>query len=196
MGSNNAWNSGIPVDIQYGGTDAISFNVNGVLISNTTTTGALSALTLTAGEIVIGATGAAPVAGTITAGAGINVANGVNSITISGTSGGFTWHTITTTTALVAQNAYSCNCSAGAFTVTLPVAPTLGDTYIVTVSNAGAHAVTIAYNASQYIQFGSSTSTTTSGTLVTTALGDTLTIVAMGADQFQVISSIGNITVN
>jgi len=43
---------------------------------------------LTDGQLVIGATGADPAAATITAGSGINVTNGTNSITIAATGGG------------------------------------------------------------------------------------------------------------
>lgn len=66
-----------------GGTGVTSFSINGVVISNTTTTGALAALTLTNGQIVIGATGLPPVAATLTAGTGISITNAANSITIS-----------------------------------------------------------------------------------------------------------------
>jgi hypothetical protein len=49
----------------------------------TTSTSALSALTLTNGQLVIGSTGALPVAATLTAGFGINITNGAGSITIA-----------------------------------------------------------------------------------------------------------------
>ena len=66
-----------------GGTGATSFNVDGVVISNTTTTGALAALTLTNGQVVIGSTGNPPAAATLTAGTGISITNAANSITIA-----------------------------------------------------------------------------------------------------------------
>lgn len=53
-----------------GGTGATSFNINGVVVSNTTTTGALASLTLANGQLVIGSTGATPVASTLTSSGG------------------------------------------------------------------------------------------------------------------------------
>lgn len=67
-----------------GGTGSTSFNINGVVISGATTTTPLTSLTLTNGQIVIGGTGA-PAAATITAGTGISIVNGNNSITVSST---------------------------------------------------------------------------------------------------------------
>lgn len=66
-----------------GGTGSPSFNINGIVISNTTTTGALTSLTLTNGQLVIGSTGTTPVATTITAGTGVTITNGPGSITIA-----------------------------------------------------------------------------------------------------------------
>lgn len=48
--------------IQQGGTAASSFNINGPVISNTTTTGALSSITLTNQKFLVGNTSAAPTA--------------------------------------------------------------------------------------------------------------------------------------
>lgn len=74
-----------------GGTGATSFNINGVVISNTATTTPLAALTLTNGQVVIGSTGNPPAAATLTAGTGISITNAANSITIASTGGsGFT----------------------------------------------------------------------------------------------------------
>ena len=73
----------VPIDGPDGGTGSTSFNINGVVISGTTTTSPLTALTLADGQIVIGATGLPPAAATLTAGAGISIVNAANSITIS-----------------------------------------------------------------------------------------------------------------
>ena len=85
MPTNNAWNSQNPVQVALGGTGAQSFTIDGVVVSNTTTTGPLSALQLSNGQIVIGATGGAPLAATLTAGTGITISNAANAITISAT---------------------------------------------------------------------------------------------------------------
>jgi len=66
-----------------GGTAATAFSVNGVVISNTTTTGALSSLTLSSGQFVIGSTGASPVASTLTSSGGtITITAGAGTLNI------------------------------------------------------------------------------------------------------------------
>ena len=65
-----------------GGTGSTSFNINGAVYSNTTTTGALQAATLTSGQLLIGGT-TTPAAATLTQGTGISITNGNNSITIA-----------------------------------------------------------------------------------------------------------------
>lgn len=57
--------------------------VDGTVVSSAA--GVLSALALTNGQIAIGSTGIAPVAATLTAGAGINIANAAGAITITAT---------------------------------------------------------------------------------------------------------------
>lgn len=128
------------VVVAGGGTGATSFNVNGIIISGTTPTSPLSSLTLTNGQIVIGATGLPPSAGTITAGTGITVTNAANSITIgldgnvvgqtiTGTSGGAlsptagNWNILTSTT------------SAGTTPITTPGA---GSTLTITLQRSQA----------------------------------------------------------
>src|SRR5271165_6652003 len=65
--SNPAYGTAV---VAGGGTGAVSFNINGVVISNTTTTGALASLTLTSGQLVIGGT-TTPAAATLSGGTGI-----------------------------------------------------------------------------------------------------------------------------
>jgi len=66
-----------------GGTASTSFNVNGVVISSTTATGPLTALTLANGQFVIGSTGVAPVASTLTSSAGtITITPGAGTLNI------------------------------------------------------------------------------------------------------------------
>lgn len=180
-----------------GGTGAATFNVDGIVISNTTTTGALAALTLTAGQIVIGATGAAPVAGTITPGTGISVTNGVNSITIANTGAGFTWTDVTGGSATVAaQNGYFAD-KTTLTTFTLPANNALGDT--IKIVGKGTGGWTVVYTTNQKIIFGSSTTTTTSGSLSSTNTNDCIELVCSTASAsapiFTVVSSIGNLTV-
>lgn len=49
-----------------GGTGSTSFNIDGIVISGTTTTSPLTSLTLSNGQMVIGSTGVSPAVGTIT----------------------------------------------------------------------------------------------------------------------------------
>lgn len=79
-----------------GGTGSVSFNANGVVISNTTTTGALSSLTLTNGQMVIGSTGVSPVAGTITStDSSITVSTGAGTLNLAVAGGTTVGKTIT-----------------------------------------------------------------------------------------------------
>lgn len=73
--------------IAGGGTASTTFNINGAVYSNTTTTGALQSATLTSGQLLIGGT-TAPAAASLTAGANITITPGNNSITIAATGGG------------------------------------------------------------------------------------------------------------
>jgi trimeric autotransporter adhesin len=71
-----------------GGTGSTSFNTTGVVISGATSTTALSALTLTDGQVVIGSSAGAPAAASLTAGTGITITPGHNSISIAATGAG------------------------------------------------------------------------------------------------------------
>lgn len=82
IGQDQSLTLAVPLSVTNGGTGASSYNTNGVLISGTTSTSALSSLSLSSGQIVIGGTGS-PAAALLTAGSGISITNGNNSITIS-----------------------------------------------------------------------------------------------------------------
>ena len=182
-------------DVVGGGTSATSFNINGVVISNTTTTGALSSLTLTSGQLVIGGT-TTPAAATLTAGAGISITNGNNSITIAGTGGGLTWVDVTGTTQAVSVNTGYLSNNAGTVTFTLPASATLGDIFrIVGVQGAW----TLAQNANQTVLFGNAATTVGGGgSLTSTNAGDSIELVATNTSAstvWRLVSSVGNITV-
>jgi hypothetical protein len=179
-----------------GGTGATSFNTDGVVISNTTSTGVLAALSLTSGQVVIGGTGA-PAAATLTAGTGVSIANGNNSITISASGGGLTWTTVTgTSQAAAVNNGYIAN-NSGTTTVTLPATSAVGSVVEVIGEN-NATGWQIAQNAGNQIFFG--TSSTTSGTggyLASTNTYDFVSLLCITANaNWAVTGSIGNITVH
>ena len=180
-----------------GGTGSVSFATNGVIISDTTGIGALSALSLSSGQVVIGGTGT-PAAATLSAGPGIAISNGNNSITISTTSAGFTWTEVTSgASALLVENGYVIN-RGTLSTLTLPTSANLGDT--IKVINKGVGGWIITYSAGQSIQLGDVQTTPTSGDLASTNIGDSVELVCTTASGtaplFTVNSCIGNIVVS
>ncbi len=110
-----------------------------------------------------------------------------------GSASGFTWSVHTSSTALVANDGFFAN-SASLLTFTLPTTAAVGATFAASEMSTGTFK--IAQNASQQITFGASKSTAgTGGSLTSTALGDTVTLVCTVANtDFQVISSIGSLT--
>lgn len=179
--------------VANGGTSATSFNTNGVVISNTTTTGALAALSLTSGQVVIGGT-TTPAAATLTAGTGVSIVNGNNSITINAVGSGLTWNTVTATSATMAvNNGYTAN-NAGLVTLTLPSTAAVGDTIVVVGLGAGGWS--IVENTGQLIHVGSVTSTTTTGSVSSTNQYDTITLTCIVANTtWTARATMGNLTV-
>lgn len=177
-----------------GGTGSVTFNINGAVYSNTTTTGVLQAATLTSGQLLIGGT-TTPAAGTLTAGTGIGISNGNNSITINGVGGGLTWTAITgASQAMTSNNGYIANRSS-LVTFTLPTTSAVGDMVAVTGINT-ALGWTITYTTNQQIFFGTSSATITTGSLASINIRDTVYLVCMTANlTWNVVSAIGNITV-
>lgn len=133
------------------------------------------------GQINIGATGASAVAGNITAGTGVTVTNGANSITISATGGGMTWSTITAATLSAAiNNAYVLNHAATPCVVTLPATAAQGS-LIAVQSLRGSGGFTLTANTGQTIQFGN-ISTSSAGSLSSTNDGDSCWVVCITAN--------------
>lgn len=179
-----------------GGTGAVSFNTNGVLISNTSGAGVLAALSLTSGQIVIGGT-TTPAAATLTAGTGVSIANGNNTITINATGGGLTWTDVTGTSASMAINNGYLADNAGLVTLTLPA--TAAQFSVIKVAGIGAGGWAIAQNASQKIIFGNKTTTTgIGGSLASTNANDCVELLATvggSSTTWTVLNSVGNITI-
>lgn len=145
-------------------------------------------LALTDGEIVIGSAAGAPAAATITAGTGISIANGNNSIEISATgSGAFTWNEVAgTTQAAAVNNGYICQ-NASDTTVTLPATCAVGD--IIKVQGAGGGNWILAANTGQTIAVTSSTSTTTAGNLTASDRYDYVEVQCIVANTTWVLSN-------
>ena len=176
-----------------GGTGSASFNINGVVISGATTTTALTSLTLSDGQVVIGSSIGAPLAATLTAGSGISVANGHNTITISGTTNALTYNDVSgTTQAAAVNNGYIISNSAQT-TVTLPATAPEGS--VVAVQGKGAAGWILAANTGQVIHFGSVASSS-GGSLTSINQWDAVEVVCVTANTTWAVKSvIGNLTV-
>lgn len=110
-------------------------------------------------------------------------------------SGGVSWSVITgTTQTAVIDNGYILN-NVAQVVVTLPTTAAVGS--IVRISGLGAGGWKLAQNASEYIYFGNTTSTTgIGGYLESTHSKDSIELVCVVADTaWSVISSVGNITI-
>ena len=145
------------------------------------------------GQLLISAVAGTPVWASLTAGAGITITPGVNSITLSAPgAGGFTWNSVPgNTIALVSDNGYMLN-NAGLTTATLPLLAAAGD--VIKVCGSGTGLFLIAQNAGQSIHLGNIASTVgVTGSLASIYQYDSVELLCTVANvAFVVISSIGN----
>lgn len=165
------------------------------------TTGAGSTLTINADDNVVGSVvsdsgTATPTSNAFTiAGSGsVSTSASGSTVTIAVSGSGLSWNVETGTSANMAvNNGYIGNNAAGV-TFTLPASAAVGETIQVTGLQ---DSWTIAQNAGQTIYFGSSSTTTgVGGSLASTDARDVIELICVvGNTDFQVISSIGNITV-
>lgn len=168
---------------------------SGTLITNAS--GVPSIQTLTAGQILIGTTASAPTATTLTPGTGITITSASGSITIAATNAGNWINQNTSSVTLAPGTKYLIDNGASLVTLTLPSTPTLGDTYEIAGYSSGGWKV--AQNASQNIQF-SSTSTTAGVTGYAQSANqyDHILITYAASNTFLgvVLASTGGITIN
>lgn len=172
--------------------DEISAANSAVLVSDSSGTPTFTS-TMTNGQLAIGSTGATPTAAALTAGAGINITNGAGSITISAGGSGFSWNEETGTSANMAvNNGYIAN-NAGLVTLTLPASAAIGDSFSIVGKGAGGWLVQA--DTGQTIYYGNSTSSV-AGSLASTHRRDCVEIICITANtEFQVVDSVGSITV-
>src|SRR6185295_19079493 len=166
----------------------------------TSTTGVPSFVSMaTDGKVLIGSTAGNPAAATLTAGAGISITNGSNSISIAATGaagGGIVWSDVTgATQTIVAGTGYLAD-RGGGVAFTLPASSTIGDVFVI----AGVQGSwTLAQAAGQQIKIGSSATTIgVTGSLASTNANDCIYAVASNTSASSVwivIHSMGNITV-
>jgi len=184
-----------PVIVDNGGTGRTSLTDGAILVGDGTNAVELIG-PLTDGQLLIGDTaGVSPVAATLTAGAGVSIVNGAGTITISSSSGGFTWNEETGTSAtMLVENAYIAN-NAALVTLTLPATASLGDS--IQIVGKGAGLFRIAQNAGQTIHYiDSDTTTGAGGSLTAIEQYAALELVCITANtDWAVLDSAGNFTV-
>lgn len=197
MPTNNAVNISSAGLVVYDGAGTFSADTvtnHSVLIGGASN--AITSLALTNGQLAIGSTGADPSAATLTAGTGVTITNGAGSITVNAAGGGLSWSVVTGTTQAMAVNSGYIANNAGQVTATLPAVSAVGDIVAITGIN-NATGWKIAQNAGNQIFFGASSTTAgAGGSLTSIATRDVVTLVCTSTNaNWQVISSIGNITV-
>jgi len=130
----------------------------------------------------------------LTGAGGATVTGAGNTITItaSATGGGLTWREETGTSANFSTDEGIFGNNAGTITLTLPAAPSVGDTFAAYQEGAGA--VKVVAQGADVIRFGTSDSSA-GGNIQSLNQGDCVTIVAIDSSRFRVISSIGSWTV-
>lgn len=130
-------------------------------------------------------------------GAGVTTSGSGNTITINVSSTGFTWNVVTSVSPvnpiqIVAQNGYICN-GASLVTFILPLAPSIGDTFII-LSNTARFQIT--ENGSQQICIGTASSTAGTGNATSNSTGDQVEFVYVGGNIFRGFAPQGTITLN
>lgn len=145
-------------------------------------TNAVSSTTLADGELLIGTTGGAASAATLTAGTGISITNAAGSITIDATGASFSWIENTSSTVSMSVNTgYINNPASGSVTYTLPTTAAVGDV-IEIIGNTGS-GFSVAQNSGQTIRLGSVASTSgTGGSVASSNQYDSIKLVCTAAN--------------
>ena len=180
------------------GPNTVTISLSGITQHSLQVGGAANALTqlgvASNGQLPIGSAGADPVLATLTAGAGIAITNGAGSITIAATGGGVSWSTITANQTAAVEHGYFCN-KAGTLALALPAASAVGD--IIEVVNINtATGTQFTQGAGQQIFIGNTSTTLgATGTLTSSAVGDTLRLVCQTANlTWYALDFVGNWT--
>jgi hypothetical protein len=200
---------GAPLTVANGGTGNTTLTANGLLLGNSTS--AITSVPIgTNGQLLIGATGAAPAFATLTLSGGLTQTPGANALTLTappititgsgvtvtgspvslgGTvtltvaAGGINWVNVTgTTQTIVTNTGYIAN-NAAQVVFTLPATANLGDTFYITGNGpVGTAGWQLKQNASQQVFFGSlATTAGTGGSLTSTNQLDSIRAVCVVA---------------
>lgn len=134
--------------------------------------------TMTNGQMIIGSTGATPVAGTITSTGGtVAVTVGAGTLNLEVATSGFTWTDTSGAFSALKENGYFIT---GTATGTLPASPSQGDTIKFFVDHAS-QVLTIQATAGKIIRLGSLVSSS-GGTFVSTLQGDSVELTYRTSD--------------
>jgi len=149
---------------------------------------------LTNGQLVIGSTGANPVAAALQPGTGIGITLGAGTCTVSSTGMGMSWSTVGASTALINNNGFICTAGA-ALSFSLPAVAAVGTA--IGLSLDGSTSWTITQGAGQQIRIGNQQTTLgAGGSLASTDQGDTVLLMCVTANtRWIAIDVVGNITV-
>lgn len=115
----------------------------------------------------------------------------------SGTSGGgsgLDWVAISGTTQVMLANVGYIPLSSSLTLFTLPTSPLVGQ--VIRVAGSGSGGWSIQYSGVQKIIFGNSSTTVGTGSLDSTDMNDCVELLCVSSNNFQVISSIGNLLIN
>ena len=165
---------------------AIATANSAVLVTNSTGVPSWSG-TMTNGQLIIGSTGDAPVAATITPGTGISVTNAAGAITIATTSFSIAWSGVSGTTQAAAINSGYVIQNAAQTTVTLPATAPIGS--VVSVRGLGTAGWILAANTGQTIKVIGST-TSSGGSLTSAERYDSIDVTCVTADTTWIASSV------
>lgn len=161
---------------------------------STNASGVPTWLALTDGQVVIGSSTGAPLAATLSAGTGVSITNGHNTITIA-SNGANPWVDQTGASVTMAVNTgYTSDDGATLVTFTLPATAAIGDW--VEINGKGSGGWTLIEGTGQLIHFGNQTTTTTTGSLSSTNQWDCVRLRCVTANTtWTVVSAVGNLTV-
>ena len=197
MATNNAVNISSAGLVKYDGTSTFSgvtTTQHAVLVGSTSNS--ITNLGVgTNGQVLVGSTTADPVFATLTGTGGITFTTGAGTLAINGTGGGLTWSVVTVNGTFSVNTGTIAN-KAGTLTMALPAASAVGDIISITGMNT-ATGWQVTQSAGQQIFFGTSSTTSGgTGTLTSTNIRDTITMVCIVANlTWNVINSVGNITI-
>lgn len=196
MATMNAIGSNKPIEVAFGGQGNATLTNHGVLVGAGTS--AITQLSVgTNGQVLLGSTGADPVFATLTSSdSSITFTTGAGTLSLQAAAPGIAWSVITADQTAAVNNGYICN-KGSALLLALPTTSAVGAVIEVTgINTALGWKVTQA--AGQQIFFGTSSTTSgATGYLQSTNIRDSIKMVCVVANlTWNVLSSVGNITVN